>query len=133
MTSHLNNRMLILVALIVLPFATAWASSESYIQILSGKIKKGDSCTVIDDKFLNMPLSDWNQVRHLSVDNIITFELRRDTTLFYQKKPFSCTLNITIKYFTSRDETTPKEIDNVDLKVKYDTASGKYYPVTASY
>jgi len=133
MTRYSYHRIFILLVLAVLPFVSALASTESYIQILSGKIKKGDSCTVIDDKFLNLPLSDWNQVRHLSVDNIITFELRRDTVLFYQSKPFSCTINITIKYFTTRDENTPKEIDNIDLKVKYDTATGKIYPVTASY
>ena len=133
MASNIKNRILILLSLVVLPFASVWASTESYIQVLSGKIKKGDSCIVIDDKFLNMPLLDWNQVRHLSVDNIITFELRRDTALNYQTKSFSCTLNVTIKYFTSRDETTPKVIDNIDLKVKYDTASGKYYPVSTTY
>ena len=133
MTSFLYNRILILLFFAMLPFTAVWASTESYMQSISGKIKKGDSCTVIDDKFLNMSLVDWNQVRHLSVDDIITFELRRDTGLFYGKKPFTCTLTFTVKYFDSRDQSTPKEIDNVSLKVRFDTASGKYYPITASY
>lgn len=133
MACYKQKHLLILLSLVLLPFANLWASSESYIQTLSGKIKKGDSCTVIDDKFANLPLSEWNQIKHLSVDNLITFELRRDTSLFYQGKPFSCTLNITIRYFTSRDETTPHEIKNVELKVRFDTASGKFYPVTNSY
>ncbi|HSC38900.1 MAG TPA: DUF6443 domain-containing protein, partial [Chitinophagaceae bacterium] len=125
---------LILVFLLAMaPVASLLASTESYVQTLSGKIKKGDSLTVYDDKFLNMPLEEWNQVRHLSVENIITFELRRDTAFYYQAKPFTCTLNISIKYFTSRDQTSPTEINNIDLVVKYDTGSGKFYPLSASY
>jgi hypothetical protein len=97
---------------LLLTFATTAvnAADESYIQSLSGKIKKGDSCTVIDDKFLNLPLDQWNQVRNLSVDNFITFELRQDTNIFYYNKPFTCTLNVSIKYFSNRDQLTPAEI-----------------------
>ncbi len=123
----------LLLPLICLPMAGLLASSESYVQILTGHLKKGDSLTVIDDKFLNLPLSEWNQLKHISIDNIISFELRQDTSLDYYSKTFSCTLNITIKYFTSRDQQTPKEIDNIDLVVKYDTARGKSYPLVARY
>lgn len=109
------------------------ASSESYVESISGKIKKGDSCTVVDDKFLHMPLEQWNKLQNLSVNNIITFELRQDTSIYYHNKPFTCTLNISIKYFTSRDQLTPKEINNVSLVVKYDTATGKFYPIESKY
>ena len=125
--------MVLFCLLLLVPAASLLASTESYIQTLSGKIKKGDSCVVYDDKFLNMPLAEWNQVRHLSVNNLITFELRRDTAFYYQARPFSCTLNITIKYFTSRDQASPDEIKNVDLVVKYDTGAGKFYPLSDSY
>jgi RHS repeat-associated protein len=109
------------------------AAGESYIQTLSGNIKKGDSCVVIDDKFLNLALNKWNMIQHLSVHNIISFELRYDTSIYFHNKPFTCTLNVSVKYFTSRDQHTPQEINNIDLVVKYDTAKGKYYPVIAQH
>ncbi len=118
--------------LLMIP-ATLLAASESYIQTLSGKIKKGDSCTVVDDKFLHLPLLEWNQLNHLSVNNIVSFELRSDTSVFYYNRSFTCSLNVTIKYFTSRDQQTPDEISNVDLVVKYDTTKGSFHPVSALY
>src|SRR5580693_7962629 len=111
----------------VMPLTGLFAASESYVQSLTGHLQKGDSVTVIDDKFLNLPLDQWNQVKHLSIDNIITFELRHDTTLNYYTRPFGCTLNVTIKYYTSRDQQTPKEIDSVNLVVRFDTLKGKSY------
>jgi RHS repeat-associated protein len=117
----------LLILLVLLPFSGLLAASESYIQSLTGKLKKGDSLIVIDDKFLNLPLSEWNQLRHLSINDIVSFELRQDTNLNYYYKSFTCTLNVTIKYFTSRDDQSPKEISNINLVVNYDTARGKSY------
>jgi len=127
------RKIILLLTLALAPASVLLAANESYIQTLTGKLKQGDSCVVVDDKFLNLPLSDWNQVRNLSVDNIITFELRNDTSIYYYNKPFTCTLNISVKYFTSRDQDQPDEINNVELVVKFDTVTGKYYPVTAQY
>lgn len=104
------------------------AADESYVQTLSGKIKKGDSCVVIDDKFNHLSLADWNQIHNLRVDNIISFELRQDSSFYFHNRAFSCTPNVTIKYFTSRDQQDPTEIKDVKLVVKYDTASGSYNP-----
>jgi RHS repeat-associated protein len=132
MRSYIKKQ-LSLVLLLTFLITAVNAADESYIQSLSGKIKKGDSCTVIDDKFLNLPLDQWNQVRNLSVDNFITFELRQDTNIFYYNKPFTCTLNVSINYFSSRDQLTPTEIKNISLVVKYDTATGKFYPVYDRY
>ena len=87
---------------------------------------------MIDDKFLNLPIDQWNQVNNLSVNNFISFELRQDTSLFYNKV-FTCTLNVSIKYFSSRDQLTPTEINNISLVVKYDTATGKAYPLFDTY
>ena len=123
----------LLILFVCFPLAGLLAASESYVQTLTGNMKKGDSLTVIDDKFFNLPLSEWNQLKHLSVDDIISFELRQDTTLNYYYKSFSCTLNISIKYFTSHDQQTPTEIDNIDLVVKYDSARGKSFPDIARY
>ncbi|HEY6902142.1 MAG TPA: hypothetical protein VI233_15910, partial [Puia sp.] len=116
-----------------LPLAGLMAASESYVQSLTGHLKKGDSLVVIDDKFLNLPLNEWNRLKHLSISDVVSFELRKDTLLNFYTKPFSCRLNVTIKYFTSRDQQDPTKIENVDLLVKYDTASGKTYPTIARY
>ncbi|MFT3827200.1 MAG: RHS repeat-associated core domain-containing protein [Chitinophagaceae bacterium] len=133
MISSAIKKALLVLVMVCSSAVAAMAASESYIQTLTGKIKKGDSCTVIDDKFLNMPLIDWNQVRNLSVNNIVTFELRFDTSIFYASRSFTCSLNVSIKYFTSRDQQTPEEINNVDLIVKYDTAKGAAYAAYATY
>ncbi|WP_166437076.1 LamG-like jellyroll fold domain-containing protein [Niastella caeni] len=130
---HIIRRILVLFFLLCLPATVLLAASESYIQTLTGKIKQGDSCVVIDDKFLHLSLSDWNNIQHLSVDNIISFELRSDTSIFFYNKSFTCTLNVSVKYFTSRDQTVPEEINNVNLVVKYDTAKGAFYPADAHY
>jgi len=103
------------------------ASSESYIQTLTGKINKGDTCVVIDDKFLNMPIDQWNLVKHLSVENIVRFQIRMDTLRNFFNKNFSCTLYYSIKYFDSRDQDMPKEKKGLQLIVNYDTAIGAYY------
>jgi RHS repeat-associated protein len=127
------RKTLVLLLLICLPATMLLAADESYIQTLTGKIKKGDSCVVIDDKFMNLPLAEWNQLRHLSVNNIVSFELRSDTSIYYHNKSFACTLNVSIKYYTSRDQQTPTEISNVSLVVRYDTTKGAFYPVDANY
>jgi hypothetical protein len=132
-TPKLFRRIFLLLFCAVVPIAALFASSESYVQSLTGHLQKGDSVTVIDDKFLNLPLDQWNQIKHLSIDNIITFELRHDTTLNYYTRPFGCTLNVTIKYYTSRDQQTPKEIDSVNLVVRFDTLKGKSYVDMARY
>ncbi|RXK85268.1 RHS repeat domain-containing protein [Filimonas effusa] len=123
----------LLLLFMILPAAMLFAASESYIQTLSGKIKQGDSCVVVDDKFLHMPLDQWNQVRNLSVRNIISFELRQDTNFYYQVKPFTCNLSLSIRYYTSRDQVQPTVIDDVNLAVRYDTATGSFYPLTDYY
>ncbi len=133
MTRRFIRLILLGILFVVLPLTQLLAANESYVQSITGHLKKGDSVTVIDDKFLNMPLQDWNRVKHMSIQDVVAFELRQDTTLDFYKMPFSCKLNVTIKYFTSRDQTSPKEIDNVDLEVKYDTVKGKSYPMIARY
>lgn len=133
MMNQLIKKYLLLLILLSISHAALCTSDESYIQSLSGKIKKGDSCTVIDDKFLSLPLTEWNRIQNLTVENLITFELRQDTTFFFYNKTFTCTLNVSIKYFTTRDQHKPAEINNINLVIKYDTASGKFYPVFDRY
>lgn len=132
MSRYLRNSLYILL-IMILSFTKTLAAEESYMQTLTGKIKKGDSCTVVDEKFAMLPLADWNKIQNTSVLNILTFELRQDTSVYYQSKTFTCTLDVTLKYYTSKDQQTPEEINNIKLVVKYDTATGAVFPMTASY
>jgi hypothetical protein len=135
LSGHLYKKLLSLGLFLTVAITTVNAAppDESYVQTLSGKIIKGASCTVIDDKFLNLPMDQWNLVRNLSVNNFITFELRQDTNIYYYNKPFTCTLNFSVQYFSSRDQVNPTEIKNLSLVVKYDTTTGKSYPVFDRY
>ncbi|HLP39530.1 RHS repeat-associated core domain-containing protein [Lacibacter sp.] len=130
---HMAMKKNILLLLLSVQFFWAKAADESYVQSMTGAIKANDSCTVIDDKFLNLPLNQWNLINNLSVNNYITFELRQDTNIYYYNKSFTCTLNLSIKYYSSRDQQTPTEINNISLAVKYDTASGKAYAIYDRY
>ena len=123
----------LLLGLLGFVFTKLYAGSESYVHSLSGKIKKGDSIVVIDDKFQNLPLDFWNKVKNRSVDDIVSFEIRLDTMTNFLNKPFSCTLNITIRYYKTRDQQTADSISNINLIVKYDTAKGKNFPMLAQY
>jgi hypothetical protein len=106
---------------------------ESYIQTLSGNLKQGDSCRVSDDKFKNLAAAEWSQIQHLRVDNLITFEIRFDTSINFYNKPFNCTLNVTIEYFTTQGQSQPNRIENIPLQVQFDTVRGKGYKGIATY
>jgi len=119
----------IVFAVILLVLGTispAHATDESHIQTKTGKIQAGDSCNVVDDKFVNLPSGQWDLLNNVSVTNIISFEIRNDTSINYYNKPFTCTLNVSIRYFSARDQLTASEINNINLIVKYDTAKGAY-------
>jgi len=122
--------------LLLMPLLTSvitFAADESYVKTIIGKISKGDSCTVVDDKFVNLPLAEWNDIRHVSVTNSIVFELRKDTNIYYHNRSFTCTLTVAVKYFSSRDQLRPTETDNIKLIVRYDTTTGKFYKVYDTY
>jgi RHS repeat-associated protein len=104
-------------------------ADESYIKTLTGKIKKGDSCVVVDDKFNQLPIDLWNRVNNISVDNVISLELRQDTNVFYHSKPFKGILEFSLFYYTTRDQEKPTEKKNIKLQVSFDTAKGSNYAV----
>ena len=110
------------------------AADESYITSLDGTINSGSpALSNIDPKFRDLPLSEWNQIHNISVDNIITFELRNDVPVFYYNQSFVCTLKVSIEYRSSRDQQNPTVINDVDLVVKYNKDLGTSYPVEAQY
>ncbi|PZR26530.1 MAG: hypothetical protein DI535_14065 [Citrobacter freundii] len=104
----------------------AQATDESHVQIRTGKVHAGDSCNVVDDKFKNLPQEQWSLLNNVSVTNVISFEIRNDTNIYYHNRPFTCTLNVSIRYYSTRDQLTPSELNNINLVVKYDTTKGSF-------
>ncbi|MFT3935472.1 MAG: RHS repeat-associated core domain-containing protein [Chitinophagaceae bacterium] len=106
------------------------AQLERYIQTLTGKIKAGDSCLVLDDKYEDA--AKWAGIKkHLSVDNLLTFELRFDTSARFLTRNFNCKLQADIEYEDA--DHVKQRIKNVSLEVNYDTSKGKPYQGIAYY
>jgi hypothetical protein len=123
--SRLSIFRTLIVLLLLLPAYFASAQSETFLCELKGNIQAGDSCTTKDDKFNNGGVT-WTDITNLSVDNLITFEIRVDTNLFYYNTPFECTVNLTVLYDTMPGQTTHLSFTQ-SLTVKYDnTAGGEY-------
>jgi hypothetical protein len=132
-TGCIKNKLLLLVSMLILSASSLRAADESYANWTVGKINPGDNLTVIDDKFLNLSLVDWNLVHNLSVRNSITFELLQNTGIPFYNKTFTCTLDVSIRYFTSRDQQNASEINNVKLEIRYDANTGSVNTVNAAY
>lgn len=123
-------RLLCCLLMLLLTQLEAKAGFESYIQTLTGKIKQGAVCTVIDDKYAQPDLWAKREV-DLSVRNIITFELRQDTNLYYYNKAFSCTVNFNVEY---EDENhVSHTLNNLQLLVNYDPTIGASYKGVSMY
>jgi RHS repeat-associated protein len=104
--------------------SSAFAADESFIQTHAGNIKKGDTLTVIDDKYLFYSTEQWNKLKNVSVQNIVSFELRRDTNIYYNSRSFVCSLNITIQYYSKKDQEKPDEYKDIVLVVNSDSTRG---------
>lgn len=119
-----------LVLMLLLGQQQAKAGYEDYIQTLTGKIKQGDTCRVTDDKYVQPDLWAKREI-DLSVNNIITFEIRQDTNLYYYNKPFAATVTFNMEY---EDASHVKHtLNNLQLAVNYDTAAGSSYKGVAMY
>jgi YD repeat-containing protein len=108
----------------------AVAQTESYIQVLSGVIKPGAVCRIVDDKFINEKARSTVK-KNIRVENLITFELRYDTLSGFSDKPFTCELLLDIDYKDSNNAES--KIENVKLTLQFDTAKGKNYKAIAYY
>src|SRR5437868_6166017 len=108
----------------------AFSQKESYIQSLSGVIKPKDVCITVDEKFSDHQL--WSTIKkNVMVQNLITFELRFDTTVLITPKAFDCELIADIEYKDSAQQV--KTINDVKLTLHYDTAKGKPFKGIAYY
>ncbi|RBL89109.1 RHS repeat-associated core domain-containing protein [Chitinophaga flava] len=123
-------RLVIAFCWLLLCSTAARAGDEHYLNVLTGKIKAGQTCQVKDDKYGNS--TQWQKIeRDISVNNIITFELRHDTSLYYYDKPFTCELNYDITYEDRNGGS--RTYAGLKLNLKYDTAKAVPYQGTAMF
>ena len=111
--------------LIIISSIQAFAGVEPYQNQLRGKIRKGDSLIVKDEKFRN-PLFDWDEITNKSVKNYLSLEMIYDSAAAFSK-PFSCDLKLKVEYYSQPDQAEPISINEVKLNVKYDTVTGMSY------
>lgn len=100
----------------------AFAGVEPYQNQLRGKIKKGDSLIVKDEKFRN-PLFDWDEITNKTVKNYLSLEMIYDSAAAFTR-PFSCELKLKVEYYSQPDQAEPITINEVKLHVNYDTVTG---------
>src|SRR3954468_11517384 len=111
--------------------ANAFNAIESYQNQLQGRIKKGDTLIIKDEKFQNNAF-DWTKIHNRSVNNIITFGLFRDSGYVFTKS-FKCQLELKIEYWSQPDQADPVIVDHVKLDIGYDSISGAAYQAAATY
>src|SRR5258705_825512 len=124
---------LIFIALTLIAIQKAFAVEEPYINELKGaQIAANNFFTVRDEKFGS---AEWSQIQqNISVDNIISFEINFDTSIYFYNAPFTCTVNFNIDVYNNPGDTSAfTTISNVSLVVRYDTATGKPYKGIALY
>lgn len=109
----------------------AVAGIEPYQHMLQGKIKKGDTLIVKDEKFRNNAF-DWSLIRNKTVDNMIVFGFYRDVTPL-PRKNFKCKIDLKIEYWSQPDQIDPVTEDHVELEISYDTAVGAVYQAEKAY
>lgn len=120
----------LLACLLMLVSIGARAGDENYLNTLTGKILAGQTCLVQDDKYGNP--TAWGKIEQdLSVKNIITFELRYDTSIFYYNQPFTCLLTYNLEY-EDRNGVT-RTYNNLELTINYDTTKGSLYKGVAMF
>ena len=79
---------------------------EPYVNELKGsQVAAGNFFTVSDEKFNNS--SSWGLIsQNISVDNIITFEINYDTSVYFYNTPFNCTINFKIYIYGNQSDTS---------------------------
>src|SRR5687768_15516356 len=109
----------------------AAAVDEPYMNELKGpQVAAGNFFTVSDEKFNST--ASWNLIQqNISVDDIVTFEINFDTSIYFYNKPFKATINFTIYLYGNQSDTSEitDSITHKDivLDIRYDTTTGKPY------
>lgn len=115
----------IFILLTVICSVQAFAGVEPYQNQLKGKIKKGDSLIVKDEKFRNA-LFDWNEITNRTVKNFLSLQLTHDTPVVLSKA-FTCELDLKVEYFSTPDQAEPISINSIKLKVNFTPDTGGTY------
>ena len=115
----------------------AFAVEEPYVNELKGtSVVANNFFTVSDEKFNNT--ASWNLIQqNISVDDIVSFEINFDTSIYFYNQPFNCTVNFKIYIYGNQADTSQvtdsTTHSNISLVVRYDTATGKPYKGVAMY
>lgn len=130
-----RNRLLQLAVFVVFKLLSlaASATEEPYLNELKGtQVAVGNAFTVVDEKFGSTP--NWTLQR---IDNIISFEINFDTSIYFYNQPFDCEINFKIYIYGNASDTSEitdsTTYADIHLKVIYDTATGSVYKGIALY
>ena len=121
----------------LLSFSRALAIEEPYLNELKGAhVATGSFFTVADEKFNSA--ASWSLIQqHIAVNDIVSFEINFDTSIYFYNQPFDCTINFKIYIYGNQSDTS--EITdsvthaNISLQVRFDTVAGKPYKGVAMY
>src|SRR6185503_8993234 len=130
-------RVRVILACLLSCFAiNAFAVEEPYMNELKGtNVAVGKFFTVADEKFGG---SGWSQIQeNISVNDIISFEINFDTSIYFYNQPFNCTIGFKIYIYgntADSSEITDSVVhSNIILNVIYDTVTGRPYKGIAFY
>src|SRR4030095_2392179 len=114
-----------------------FAIEEPYINELKGTyVAAGNSFTVSDEKFNDA--ASWSLIQqNISVNDIVSFEINFDTSIYFYNQPFHCTVNFKIYIYGNQADTSQitdsTTHSNINLEIRYDTVTGKPYKGIALY
>jgi hypothetical protein len=116
----------------------AFAVEEPYLNELKGtQVIAGNFFTVSDEKFTGLSSAQWAQITNISVNNLVSFEINFDTSVYFYNQPFKCTIGFKIYIYNNQSDTSLVTDSithaNISLNVIYDTISGKPYKGIALY
>jgi RHS repeat-associated protein len=135
--SFFRKIFLICISLIFFGSEKVFAIEEPYVNELKGtQLAVNNFFTVSDEKFNNT--SSWNLIQqNISVNDIISFEINFDTTIYFYNQPFNCTVNFKVYIYGNQGDTSQITDSvthaNISLKIQYDTVTGKPYKGIALY
>jgi hypothetical protein len=124
----------LLVAFLVCIASKVLAVEEPYVNELRGtQFAVGNTFTVADEKYGSS--SNWTLTK--SIDNIVTFDINFDTSIFFYNTPFTGTVHFKIYLYGNSSNinliTDSTTYSDIALSIKYDTVTGKPYKGVAMY
>ena len=121
----------------LLSATSAFAVEEPYLNELKGaQVAANNQFTVADEKFVNP--TAWSLIQqNISVNNIISFEINFDTSVYFYNQPFDCTIHFKVYIYGNQSDTSEitdsTTYSDISLQVRYDTITGRPYKGIALY